>query len=65
MLKIHMDPARLSTEELENISAALRGPCADCIERGVPEPCCHPETVRQFLHAMADAIDGERQRRHH
>ena len=63
MLKIHMDPNRLSVEELENISRALRGPCADCVERNVPGDCRHPEVIRHFLHAMADAIDGERTRR--
>jgi hypothetical protein len=63
MLKIHMDPNRLSVEELENISRALRGPCADCIERSVPDGCQHPEIVRHFLHGLADAIDGERSRR--
>jgi hypothetical protein len=60
MLKVRMDTARLSLEELENISQALRGPCVDCVERGVPDCCQHPDEVRRLLGAMADAIDFER-----
>lgn len=63
MIKVHMSPERLSVEELANVSAALRGPCIECVERGVPDGCRHPDEVRHFLRAMADAIDGERQRR--
>jgi hypothetical protein len=60
MLKVRMDTARLSLEELENISNALRGPCIDCVERGVPDCCRNPEEVRTLFAAMADAIDFER-----
>jgi len=63
MLKVRMDTDRLSLEELENISTALRGPCLDCIEYGVPESCRHPGEIRRLLHSMADAIDFERGRR--
>jgi hypothetical protein len=63
MLKVKMDTERLSVEELENISHALRGPCIDCVERGVPEGCRHADEVRHLLAAMADAIDFERGRR--
>jgi hypothetical protein len=63
MLTIRMDPARLSLEELENISRALRGPCLDCIGHGVPDCCSHRDEVRALLLAMADAIDFERERR--
>jgi hypothetical protein len=60
MLKVRMDTNRLSVEELDNISRALRGPCIDCVEQGVPECCRHRGEVRQLLVAMADAIDFER-----
>jgi hypothetical protein len=32
----------------------------DCVERGVPDCCQHPDEVRRLLGAMADAIDFER-----
>jgi hypothetical protein len=60
MLKVKMDTGRLSIEELDNISTALRGPCIDCVERGVPDCCQHRGEVRRLLMAMADAIDFER-----
>lgn len=63
MLNVHMDTGRLSLEELENVSRALRGPCIDCVERGVPDCCRHPGEVQRFLDALADAIDTERDRR--
>ncbi len=63
MIKIHMDPGRLSIEELQNISRALRGTCIDCVERSVPECCRHSDEVRHFLGAMADAVDSVRLRR--
>ncbi len=63
MLTVRMDPGRLSLEELENISAALRGPCLGCVEASVPASCRHPDEVLRLLHAMADAIDFERDRR--
>lgn len=63
MIKIHMDPGRLSIEELQNISRALRGACAECVERSVPDCCRHTEDVRHFLDAMADAVDSVRLRR--
>lgn len=63
MLTVHMDTKRLSLEELENVSRALRGPCIDCVEKGVPECCRHSQEVRHFLTALADAIDTERERR--
>jgi hypothetical protein len=63
MLTVRMDTARLSLEELENISRALRGPCIECVERGVPEYCCNRDEVREFLTALADAIDVDRERR--
>lgn len=63
MLTVRMDTKRLSLEELQNISRALRGPCVDCVERGVPEYCCNRDEVREFLTALADAIDLDRVRR--
>ncbi len=63
MIKIHMDPGRLSIEELQNISRALRSSCMDCVERSVPDCCRHSAEVRHFLNAMADAVDGVRVRR--
>jgi hypothetical protein len=63
MLTVRMDTARLSLEELENISKALRGPCIECVETGVPDCCRHREEVRAFLAALADAIDVDRLRR--
>lgn len=63
MLTVHMDTKRLSLEELQNISSALRGPCIECVERGVPECCKHADEVRRFLNALADAIDLDRERR--
>jgi hypothetical protein len=63
MLTVRMDTARLSLEELENISRALRGPCIDCVEGGVPDYCSNRGAVREFLSAMADAIDLDRERR--
>lgn len=63
MLTVHMDTKRLSLEELDNVSRALRGPCIDCVERGVPECCRHSGEVRSFLNALADAVDLERDRR--
>jgi hypothetical protein len=63
MLTVRMDTQRLSLEELQNISAALRGPCVDCVESGVPAVCRHRDEVRAFLGALADAIDLDRVRR--
>ena len=63
MLTVHMDTKRLSLEELDNVSRSLRGPCVDCVEKGVPECCRHSDAVRSFLGALADAIDLERDRR--
>jgi hypothetical protein len=63
MLKVKMDTDRLSIDELKNISKALRGGCAQCIEEGVAEALRHPDEVNHFLYALADAIDGERIRR--
>ena len=63
MLNIRMDTDRLSLEELENVSRALRGPCLDCVERDVPEPCRHSAEVRRFLDQLADAIEVARDRR--
>ncbi len=63
MLTVRMDTSRLSLEELENISKALRGRCIECIERSVPECCRHTDEVRAFLAALADAIDVDRLRR--
>lgn len=63
MLTLRMDTNRLSLEELENISRALRGPCIECVEGGVPECCRHRDEVRAFLTALADAIDLDRSRR--
>lgn len=60
MLKVKMDTDRLSIDELRNISGALRGGCAQCIENGVAEACRHPDDVDRFLNALADAIDRER-----
>lgn len=63
MLTVRMDTQRLSVEELENISHALRGPCVECVESGVPEYCRNRDDVREFLTALADAIDVDRLRR--
>jgi hypothetical protein len=63
MVTVRMDTARLSLEELENISRALRGPCLECVEYGVPEYCRNRGEIRQFLAALADAIDTDRLRR--
>jgi len=60
MLKVKMDTDRLSIDELRNISRALRGGCAQCIENGVAEACRHPDEVDRFLTALADAVDRER-----
>lgn len=63
MLTVRMDTERLSLDELENISRALRGPCIECVEGGIPEYCRHSDEVRSFLTALADAIDLDRTRR--
>jgi hypothetical protein len=60
MVTIHLDPSRLSLEELDNVYRALRDRCADCIERNVPEQCQHPEEVNTFLDALASAIEYAR-----
>lgn len=68
MVTIHLDPSRLSTEELANVTRALRGRCVDCVERGVPEDCRHTEEVAQFLDELATAIEHAwlpRERREH
>ncbi len=59
-MKVKMDTDRLSIDELRNISKALRGGCAQCIENGVAEALRHPDEVGRFLTALADAIDGAR-----
>jgi hypothetical protein len=63
MLTVRMDTRRLSLEELQNISRALRGPCIDCVEGGVPGYCRHRDEVRAFLTALSDAIDLDAERR--
>ena len=60
MLKVKMDTDQLSIDELKNISKALRGGCARCIEEGVAESLRHPDVVTDFLNGLADAIDGAR-----
>lgn len=62
-MKVRMETERLSIDELKNISAALRGGCAECIEKGVPESCRHPEEIDRFLNGLADAIDHDRRER--
>ena len=60
MLKIRMETEQLSIDELANIATALRTGCAECIAKGVPESCRHPEVIDQFLRSLADAIDHDR-----
>jgi hypothetical protein len=60
MVTIHLDPSRLSLEELENVTRVLRGRCAECIERGVPAAARHSDEVNRFLDAVADAIEVAR-----
>jgi hypothetical protein len=57
MVTIHLDPSRLSLEELDNVSRALRERCGHCIERGVPDGCRHSAEVERFLDELAAAID--------
>jgi hypothetical protein len=57
MVTIHLDPSRLSLEELANVTRALRERCAHCIERGVPENCRHTDEVDRFLGELAAAIE--------
>lgn len=63
MFRMRMETERLSLEELANISRALRSGCFACIEKRVPEPCRHPDEVRRFLEAVADAVDRDREER--
>ena len=68
MVTIHLDPSRLSLEELSNVSRMLRDRCVDCIERGVPENCRHTEEVARFLDELAAAIElakAPREQREH
>jgi hypothetical protein len=60
MVHLHLDPSRLSLEELANATDALRYRCADCIEHNVPEECQHGPEVKHFLNALADALDHAR-----
>lgn len=60
MLKVRMETERLSVQELANISRVLRHGCAQCIGEGLAEANQHPEEVRRFLNALADAIDHDR-----
>jgi hypothetical protein len=57
MVTIHLDPSRLSLEELTNVSRALRERCSHCIERGVPDNCRHTAEVDRFLDELAAAIE--------
>jgi hypothetical protein len=57
MVTIHLDPSRLSLEELTNVSRVLRERCSYCIERGVPENCRHSDEVERFLQELAAAIE--------
>jgi hypothetical protein len=60
MVHLHLDPSRLSLDELANATDALRDRCAECIEHNVPEECQHRPEVKQFLNALADALDHAR-----
>jgi hypothetical protein len=61
MVTIHLDPSRLSLEELANVSRVLRERCSHCIERGVPDGCRHTAEVDRFLDVLAAAIDAVRE----
>lgn len=60
MLKIQLDTARLSDEELANLSRVLRCRCSECIEDSVPVKRRHTDEVSRFLDGLATAIDRER-----
>jgi hypothetical protein len=60
MVTIHLDPSRLSLQEMANATRALRQHCAHCVERGVPAGQQHAEEITKFLAALADAIDQTR-----
>lgn len=57
MVTIHLDPSRLSPDELANVTRALRDRCVDCVEQGVPEDQRHTEEVARFLDELATAIE--------
>lgn len=58
MVTLHLDPSRLSLEELENVTRVLRTHCLGCIEAGVPAAAAHQDEIRRFLDLVADAIQA-------
>lgn len=60
MLTIHLDTAKLSVDELSNLSRVLRCRCSECIEDGIAEAGRHGDEIGRFLDGLATAIDRDR-----